>query len=155
MKRIISLVAVVLLLLSSAVSADDAVPVTNAGATNIKWFTPLSKKELLLMGGTFVLAAIDWSQTEQIARKPEKYSEINPILGRHPSVGATHTYAAIAAASYVLASWALPRKPPPQLVNPGIHRYVNRENFMMGIMLLEAGCVTRNLSVGLGLGYRF
>ena len=38
---------------------------------------------LLLMNG---LTVADWSQTRYIARHPGQYYEINPIIGKHPSV---------------------------------------------------------------------
>lgn len=35
---------------------------------------------------------IDWLQTRYIAKHPEKYSELNVILGPHPSVVAVNIY---------------------------------------------------------------
>jgi hypothetical protein len=32
-----------------------------------------------------ILHFIDWRQTRTIAKNPDKYREMNPILGEHPS----------------------------------------------------------------------
>lgn len=39
-----------------------------------------------------VLLAIDWAQTLTIARTPQKWHEINPLLGPHPSVPRVHAW---------------------------------------------------------------
>ena len=38
---------------------------------------------------------IDWRQTQSIARDPQHWSELNPMLGQHPSVGAVNRHFAI------------------------------------------------------------
>ena len=50
------------------------------------------------------LLILDWRQTLTIARHPERWSEVNIILGRHPSVRAVHLYfSAVMAATVTLA----------------------------------------------------
>lgn len=39
-----------------------------------------------------LLTVADWAQTIVIARNPLVWSEMNPILGRHPSPGRVHAY---------------------------------------------------------------
>lgn len=43
----------------------------------------------------FVLLALDWLQTRTIAKNPDKWHEINPILGKHPTVNEVNVYFAI------------------------------------------------------------
>lgn len=56
--------------------------------------------------GTLLL--VDYLQTRQIAKQPEIYHETNPVLGRHPSLGAVNAYFAGAAIIGYLALDALP-----------------------------------------------
>lgn len=42
-----------------------------------------------------VLLVIDWRQTLVIARNPEKWHEVNPILGEHPSPARVHCWFAL------------------------------------------------------------
>jgi len=53
---------------------------------------------------------IDWGQTLDIARQPDRYYEMNPILGKHPSVGQVNTYMAISAITHIGISYMLPKK---------------------------------------------
>ena len=54
------------------------------------------------------LLVVDYLQTRQIAKQPELYYEINPVLGKHPSLGTVNTYFAGAAILGYLALDALP-----------------------------------------------
>ncbi len=36
--------------------------------------------------------AIDWRQTQTIAENPNRWYELNPILGHHPSIGAVNRH---------------------------------------------------------------
>lgn len=42
-----------------------------------------------------ILLFLDWKQTRKIAMKPEKWTELNPLLGPHPSVENVNLYFAI------------------------------------------------------------
>ncbi len=47
----------------------------------------------VLLETTFVAGlAMDYAQTQHIARNPTKYTEENPILGEHPSKGRVNAY---------------------------------------------------------------
>lgn len=39
-----------------------------------------------------LLLVIDWAQTRFIAKHPELFSEINIVLGKHPSIEAVNLY---------------------------------------------------------------
>lgn len=54
--------------------------------------------------------AIDWLQTRNIARNPDKYYETNPILGQHPSVGRVNVYFASMMLAHIGIVTALPNK---------------------------------------------
>lgn len=57
---------------------------------------------------TTILLFLDCLQTIQIAKHPEKWSEINVILGKHPTVKAVMNYFTICILSYIgLAAFAL------------------------------------------------
>ena len=62
------------------------------------------------------LLVVDYLQTRQIAKQPETYTEMNVILGKHPSIGKVNSYfAASAILGYIaldtlpadMRSWAL------------------------------------------------
>lgn len=54
------------------------------------------------------LLIVDYLQTRQIAKQPEIYHEINPVIGKHPSISTVNTYFAGVAILGYLALDALP-----------------------------------------------
>lgn len=54
------------------------------------------------------LEAVDWGQTRNIAKHPEKWTEVNPILGKHPTVGEVDRYFAASLLAHAAVSAALP-----------------------------------------------
>lgn len=52
----------------------------------------------------------DWQQTLNIARNPQKYSEVNPILGPHPSSEQVNSLFWTWAVMHPLITWVLPRE---------------------------------------------
>ena len=50
----------------------------------------------------------DWQQTLNISKNPEKYNEVNPILGSHPDENKVHMYFASCAITHALISYMLP-----------------------------------------------
>lgn len=88
----------------------------------------------LLAASTMALAA-DWSQTRYIAKHPDKFSEKNPILGKHPSTQRVDVYfAASIAANYFIAN-ALPS--------------AYRKTWLTGVTVFELGFVRHNYSIGI------
>jgi len=69
-----------------------------------KW----TKAEIGLQTLSTSLQIIDWGQTLDIADKPDQYSEINPIVGEHPSRGRVNTYFAVSVLSNILIAHLLP-----------------------------------------------
>ena len=66
---------------------------------------------------TYAVAhVVDWGQTRTIAKNPQRWRELNPVLGRHPSVDRVNVYFLLAPViGYVIAdslssehrTWAL------------------------------------------------
>ena len=65
---------------------------------------------MLLQGVATTLNVIDWGQTLDIAEKPDEYSEINPILGKHPSRAEVNRYMACSMTLRLLIAHVLPSK---------------------------------------------
>ena len=53
---------------------------------------------------------IDWLQTRNIARNPDKFYETNSYLGQHPSVGKVNEYFAVTMLLHVGIVTSLPSK---------------------------------------------
>ena len=54
------------------------------------------------------LMAVDYGQSSMIVRNPDRYYEINPILGDHPTQGAVNAYFPIAWAVKLAVAHFLP-----------------------------------------------
>ena len=54
------------------------------------------------------LTAIDWQQTQEIAKHPESFHELNPIIGSHPTVHGVNNYFLASAIIKTGISYALP-----------------------------------------------
>ena len=91
--KLIPLIFTLILLLSSPVYAID-------------WSKEDTAREVVWQ----ILHVVDWGQTLDIARQPHKYHELNPILGKHPSVGKVNTYMALSAVAHLGISLALPKE---------------------------------------------
>ena len=85
------------------------------------------------------LHALDWAQTRTIARHPERWTERNPILGEHPSVGRVDRYFALTAVGHVGVAHALP----PEW----------RKWFQRSTITLEAVIVGRNRHLGIAVDF--
>ena len=85
------------------------------------------------------LHIIDWGQTLEIARHPNQYHEVNPIMGKHPSVGNVNLYMGLSALGHIGLSYILPKdiRPYFQYITIGI----------------SGACVAHNFNVGLGVKF--
>lgn len=96
-----------------------------------KW----DKKDVALEATWQVIHLLDWGTTLDITRKPERYYEINPILGRHPSRDTVNLYMFGGALLHLGVTHILPPKYRP---------------YFQGITIGMSGiCVLNNLSIGL------
>ena len=122
MKAIVFVIILVALLSTKAPAAD-------------KW----SARDYYLEGTWQALHVIDWGQTAMIARNPDRYYEMNPMLGRHPSTELVHAYAATGAIFHLVVTHFLPSKYRP---------------YWQGVTIgMSAACVANNFNVGLGVRF--
>ena len=70
-----------------------------------KW----TKEDSKIQGTYYILKFIDWRQTRYIAKNPHQWHEMNPILGRHPSVNTVDTYFLITTILHTVISYYLPQ----------------------------------------------
>lgn len=56
----------------------------------------------------YALHLADWNQTRQIAANPDKFHELNPILGEHPSTADVDRYFVATAVIHTGIAYALP-----------------------------------------------
>ena len=82
MNRVTPIIIVVSLVLASCSWRPDP------------WRREDTYRHIVLTG----LMVVDWQQTREVTKNPEKYRELNPILGEHPSGRTVDLYMA---ASYV------------------------------------------------------
>jgi len=54
-----------------------------------------------------LLHIADWNQTREIARNPQQYWEVNPVLGKHPSIKRVDSYMAFSALAHIGISYAI------------------------------------------------
>lgn len=52
-----------------------------------------------------LLLVIDWSQTRFIAKHPELFSELNIVLGKHPSLDAVNAWFALWVFATIVSAW--------------------------------------------------
>lgn len=92
MKRLV-IVLILVMMASSAEAAD-------------KWTTGNYALEGVYLGAL----AIDWMQTRNIARHPDRFKEYNPILGSHPHSDKVDLICLGSALGHVLVTHMLPEE---------------------------------------------
>lgn len=96
---------------------------------------PWSKQDIALEGVYLVFKALDLGQTLDIAAQPDRYHEINPIIGPHPSSDRVYAYFITTSLLHIGITHFLPSKYRP---------------WFQGVTIgLSAGCVVHNYSIGL------
>ena len=90
------------------------------------------------LAGVFTVALwIDAAQTRQGIRRG--YDELNPILGRHPTVGLVNAYTAVVGVATLGVAAAAPARARPWLLGAAL--------------ALEAFAVSRNVQAGIALTF--
>jgi hypothetical protein len=56
------------------------------------------------------VSAIDWRQTQRIANSPEKWRELNPVLGEHPTQKRVNVYFFSAIVAHTVIAALLPKE---------------------------------------------
>jgi len=78
---------------------------------------------------------MDWAQTRAIAQNPERWHELNPILGTHPSTREVDQYFALTLAGHYLVANLLPAEYRSvfQHITISMEAAVTRNNVILGI----------------------
>lgn len=92
-----------------------------------------------LAATALVATTMDWAQTRTIAKNPQQFYEMNPLLGRHPSMGDVNRHFVGAIAIGTVVAFSLPK--------------TERRWFLGGAAALEIGVVAHNLSVGIRMDF--
>ena len=69
-----------------------------------------TQDQVILQTAAHALTVIDWGMTLDIASQPDKYWEINPVLGEHPSRSDVNRYFIASILSKTLITHLLPTK---------------------------------------------
>ena len=116
------IIALILLVSASAMAAE-------------KW----TDDDYALEGSYLALHFVDWRQTRTIAKNPDRYYEINPILGRHPSTTEVDIYFAATTLLHPIISHYLPQP--------------YRKWFQSVSVILSGTCVVNNFVVGIKMDF--
>lgn len=106
-----------------------------SASANAEWTSDDTKRQAIFTG----VLALDWAQTRYIAKHPDNHSEINVILGDHPSSGRVDGYFASSALIHFGISYILP------------DRY--RRTWQNVSIAFETGMVIRNYKLGIGFSF--
>lgn len=106
-----------------------------SGCANGGW----TRADTYRQAAMITVSGADWLQTRQIAKNPDKFYEMNPILGKHPSTGEVDLYFAASLAAHTAIAMALPPK--------------YREFWQYFWIGAEAATVAHNLDVGVKIQF--
>lgn len=100
----------------------------------------LPSDDTLYTVGTLMIVA-DWAQTKQISRNPDRWDEINPILGEEPHPDRVDAYFAIATIGYNVVGRKFVNTPTKKVLYHG------------SIMLMQGWALTNNVSLGVRMKF--
>lgn len=103
-----------------------------------------TKQDIILEATWQSLHFIDYGQTLSIAKNPDRYYEMNPLLGKHPSTELVHVYMLGGALLHPVITYLLPRKV--ELLGVDFPLRTVWQMISIGMSL---GCVVNNASIGL------
>jgi len=106
---------------------------------HLKANDPWTNEQKILQGTSLALRVADWGTTLDIADKPDKYREVNPILGDHPSKGRVNTFFASSIILNYLIADNLPGK--------------YRNKWLWFNVAVSAICVGNNYGIGLRMKF--
>lgn len=98
--------------------------------------TSMTKNEIEMEVGYSITHIIDWGQTRAISES-SKFVELNPILGKHPTLSAINNYMAGTLVAHWLITYLLPEE--------------WREEFQITTLVLEGVVILWNYSLGVGI----
>jgi hypothetical protein len=102
-------------------------------------FDKWDKTDMSLLAVGTVAQIIDWRQTRRIAEQPDRFHEVNPALGRHPSTDRVDMYFAASLVIKAGIAHVLPSK---------------WRKVWLGTMAVGSiGLVAHNANIGLGISW--
>ena len=96
-----------------------------------EWTSTDTKREAVYL----TLHTLDWAQTRNIARNPDKWYEQNAVLGKHPSVSQVDRYFITTGVLQFAIAYYLPAE--------------YRKAFQYVTIGIEGGAVAHNFSIGI------
>jgi hypothetical protein len=101
---------------------------------------PWSRQDIALEGTFIFLHIVDWGQTRDISKNPDKYYEgINPFLGEHPSTERVDLWFVTTTLAHIVITNYLPSKYRP---------------YFQGVTIgITGAAVIRNFSIGLSVNF--
>jgi len=111
-------------------------------------FDEWTKEDIITEAAYLSLKAVDWRQTRHIAKNPDRFYEMNPVLGRHPSTGEVDLYFLTTAIFHVGITHILPHEY--DLLG---FRLKPRRTFQYLFIELSLSCVLNNFTVGIKLDW--
>lgn len=96
-----------------------------------------SKADTNLEAVFLTLGALDWLQTREVIKHPDRYSERNIFLGKHPSNADVNVWFAFGLAAHVGIAAALPPawRAPFQYVTIGLEGGLVLRNYRIGVRI--------------------
>jgi len=82
--------------------------------------------------------AVDWAQTRHIARNPERFHELNPFIGRHPSLGEVNRSFLMTTGLGLLMAHYLPQY---------------RKGMLQAWVAVSVGMTARNAAIGIRMEF--
>lgn len=73
-------------------------------------FDKWTKKNTIYQLIYTALHIVDWMQTRFVAKNPERFYELNPLLGKHPSISNVNIYFILTLIGHIVISYTLPSK---------------------------------------------
>ena len=100
---------------------------------------PLTKEQKVLQGTYLGVHAIDWRQTRTIAKNPDRFYEINPLMGKHPSTKEVDAYMAASALLHTGITMSLPSE--------------YRKYWFGGSFAIKLNLINMNVQAGIGMDF--
>lgn len=99
-------------------------------------------------GAVITLKVIDWGQTRHIAKNPDRFYEMNPVLGEHPSVDQVDLFFVTSLTVHTAVALALPPKA------KAFGYDINPRRIWQAVQITGSmSCVVHNASVGIRIDF--
>ena len=118
------------------------------GPADNKWTWKDTAYESVYLGLHF----IDWRQTLYISEYPDKFHELNPLLGKHPSQSQVNIYCIASMLAHAGFSYLLPSKWKINLFDTKITLYPRRY-WQVSSIMVKTGIVVHNFNVGIRMEF--